>query len=519
MIGLRKYGIAGACICVIAAFLTVFSIINFIGFAWFCTPDMYSDTYVARLMWQEKTLFPESWVFGNQFYVCVTPVLAAGFYGLCGSVNLAMALATTTMTGLILLSFWWMVKPFAGREQILLGMAVLLGSILGKGIETTIELQILYVMASYYAGYLVTLFVVFGVYARARYGKKTGWFSLMLAVSLSFCTGMQSLRQTAVMIVPLVGMEGIRMLRLLLREKKLRLDAAAWRVLLCAAANGLGLITIRVRAPKALAMFDAPTVTTVDGIPGSLRMGMGALKSVTGLKYLDADTPVLGVLALVLTAVVVMGLILALLERCRNGIGFLVVLSGLSVLSVIAVCVGINFPYTRSIYLFPWYTMPALAAMVLLERWKGWRKWIISAVLIGVLVCNLCVSYLPAAKDALEHRDHPDRQIAQYLMDEGYTRVYGEWYHTFCVAAWTDGSVDAGGWFNGVCRILHYINPMDIYTEEDNDVGAYLLSEGEEKSFLARAEALGANVQMVAKFESGYRLYTSDVQMMYHPEQ
>ena len=60
---------------------------------------------------------------------------------------------------------------------------------------------------------------------------------------------------------------------------------------------------------------------------------------------------------------------------------------------------------------------------------------------------------------------------------------------------------------------------MDIYTEEDNDVGAYLLSEGEEKSFLARAEALGANVQMVAKFESGYRLYTSDVQMMYHPEQ
>ena len=223
-----------------------------------------------------------------------------------------MALATTTMTGLILLSFWWMVKPFAGREQILLGMAVLLGSILGKGIETTIELQILYVMASYYAGYLVTLFVVFGVYARARYGKKTGWFSLMLAVSLSFCTGMQSLRQTAVMIVPLVGMEGIRMLRLLLRDKKLRLDAAAWRVLLCAAANGLGLIAIRVRAPKALAMFDAPTVTTVDGIPGSLRMGMGALKSVTGLKYLDADTPVLGVLALVLTAVVVMGLILAL---------------------------------------------------------------------------------------------------------------------------------------------------------------------------------------------------------------
>ena len=78
-----------------------------------------------------------------------------------------MVLATTIMTGLILLSFWWMVRPFADGQQVLLGMAVLLGCIFGPDIVTTIEGQIFYLMASYYAGYLITMFVVFGDYARS----------------------------------------------------------------------------------------------------------------------------------------------------------------------------------------------------------------------------------------------------------------------------------------------------------------------------------------------------------------
>ena len=51
------------------AFLIVFGIINFMGFEQFCVPDMYADTLVARLMWEEKTLFPRGFVFGNQLYV------------------------------------------------------------------------------------------------------------------------------------------------------------------------------------------------------------------------------------------------------------------------------------------------------------------------------------------------------------------------------------------------------------------------------------------------------------------
>ena len=517
---LFKYAIPAVCICVIVVYLVVFTIINFFGFEQFCTPDMYSDTYVARLMWQEKTLFPDGWVFGNQFYVFATPVVAALFFGFCGSANLATALATTFMTGLVMLSFWWMVKPFASWKHILLGTAVLLGSILGPQIETTIEGQILYIMASYYSSYLITLFVVFGMYARARCGEETGYGSLALAMVLSFCTGMQSLRQTAVMIVPLVGLEGIRALIGLFREKKLLLDGAAWRALACSVTNLLGIIAIRLLDPNAQSMFDSPSITTLDAIGKSLYQCMRSMRSITGLKYLNAETPILGILACVFVTVVLLGLIPSLVNRCaRGGLELLTSLFALSVVSVLAVCVAINFPFTRSIYFFPWYAMPALAAMVLLNRFSNWRKGVIYAVMISTVVCNWFVSYLPTAKLALEKPEHPNREIAQFLIDEGYTHVYGDWYGTSCIAAWTDGQVNAGVWFNGVCKILPYINVMNIYSEEDNDKAAYLVTQGDEPAFLDRAQKLGANVELVTQFQNGYQLYISDIQMMYHPEQ
>ena len=156
------------CLC----FLAVFCVINFRGFARFCTPDMYSDTLLSRIIWESGSIFPENWIFGNQFYVAATPVLAALMYGLCGSVNLAMVLATTVMTALTLLSFRWMVRPYADTPRILLGMAVLLGCVFGPDIVTTIEGQIFYLMASYYAGYLITMFVVYGDYTHTVTGRK-----------------------------------------------------------------------------------------------------------------------------------------------------------------------------------------------------------------------------------------------------------------------------------------------------------------------------------------------------------
>ena len=64
----------GLVICCILAYLGVFALINLHTLDRFCNSDVYADMQVAKRMWEQKTLFPDGWIFGNQFYVIATPV-------------------------------------------------------------------------------------------------------------------------------------------------------------------------------------------------------------------------------------------------------------------------------------------------------------------------------------------------------------------------------------------------------------------------------------------------------------
>ena len=79
-------------LCSVGTCLLMYAQLNFGGFARYCNADVYADSQVAVRMWEQKSLFPEGWLFGNQFYVLATPVLSALLYGLTGSANVAMVM-------------------------------------------------------------------------------------------------------------------------------------------------------------------------------------------------------------------------------------------------------------------------------------------------------------------------------------------------------------------------------------------------------------------------------------------
>ena len=150
-------------------YLFCFGIINFLGFERFCTTDMYEDTLVARLIWEQKSLFPDNYLFGNQFYVIATPVLAALFYGITGSMNLAMGLATTVMSLLVLLALNWMIKPFVKKAELrCCSLLLMLAASFGPNTIIREDGQLFFVMCSFYACYLITFFFLLGDYTRAR---------------------------------------------------------------------------------------------------------------------------------------------------------------------------------------------------------------------------------------------------------------------------------------------------------------------------------------------------------------
>ena len=73
--------------------ITVFWV-NFHGAQWY-NFDMFADASVAKRMAEQHTLFPENWLFGNQYYVIATPAIAALFCGIFRNSVFSMACASS----------------------------------------------------------------------------------------------------------------------------------------------------------------------------------------------------------------------------------------------------------------------------------------------------------------------------------------------------------------------------------------------------------------------------------------
>lgn len=219
---LIQQSMIGLLLCCILAYLLAFAILNFVGLPDFCNSDVYADMQYARRVWEQKTLFPQGWTFGNQYYIIATPVLAALFYGLTGSMNLAMALATEAMTVLVLLSFFWMSGAFTKDRLLRFALCLLLlASQVAPYGPYSVNSMLFFTQASFYACYLITMFLVFGDYLRARNGEKCRKIVWIISLLLCFATGMQSLRQTAVMVLPIFAWELLMMLCRLAQHRKL----------------------------------------------------------------------------------------------------------------------------------------------------------------------------------------------------------------------------------------------------------------------------------------------------------
>ena len=505
-----------------AAFFVSFIIINFWGFDRFCTADMYEDTYVSRLMWEQKTIFPENWIFGNQYYVGATPVLAALLYGILGSANTATALATTVMTVLILVSFYWMVRPFATKSEAVFGTFVLLAAVAAPDIVNTIEGQTLYLMASFYAIYLITYLVVMGDYLRSLCGKRKRFFSvsLVFACLLSFMTGMQSLRQTAIMIVPIVAYEGISWLAAVIRTKKLYFpfrEKHTLRALIITVSNLLGYGLISLINPPHYSMYGTLALNSSEEMASKLTTCGRALRGISGLCWLYGDTPCIpiGILGAVLIFFAVCALFVYLGSRKKKKDGLMpaYIISLVSILTVLLAGILLDV-ILRRIYLFIWYPFVAIAAMVFIKCFRRSARVFWTALILILAVGNLYFGYLPCVTETLSPDDSPEQQACEWLTEHGYTRIYGYWTSTCRIAARSDGRIDAGTWYDGLFHILDYINPQDIYTEEDNEKAVYCFEGWDTVAAESFARDRGVELKPVARF-GDYNLYTGSRQLMY----
>ena len=503
-------------------YLAAFSIINFIGLPWFLGADTYGDTLIARYIWEQKSLFPDGWVYGNQYYVVATPVLAALFYGLTGSMNTAMALATSAMTLFLLIALWWMLRPFLSRTQILAAEVALVSAALAMDLHYKLEAQLLFVMASYYACYLLTILVVWGDYLHGLFrGKPLLCISFPLGLALSLATGMQSLRQTCIMVLPLLAFEGLRVLAMLLGWVR-RTWMPTVRALCVGAANVAGLLLIRALHVPATTIYGSVELLSPDQLPQQLRNAAVAIAQITGLSYVDTYGPAwfIALFSLASIAVVLLALWnsayrwLRRRDEARENapLDVLLALCVISLLAVLSSSLVLNIEI-RSVYLFMWYMLVSLSAASLARRYGPVGRRLVMASLCVLSLFNLYASYAPNVRRSLQQPENLWSQVADELMNHDFEILYGRWEFANMVAGYTDGKVVSGAWYAPVYHPLGYINPQDLYAPEDNERAVYMIRPEELEEAMRVAEEQGAQLTLVRQFD-GAALYTSSKQLM-----
>lgn len=525
--------------CLIILIFTVFCIINFIGFEGFCDSDMYQDAYIAKLMWDGKSIFPSNWTFGNQYFVMAVPNIAAIVYGITGSINLSMIMATTIHTILIMGAFVYLLLPLTynksstGKNRMengyytLFALLCLLTAVTGVDIVNTHQGQLFFLTVSYYSSYLITVFFVYGVYLRFLFGeKKTSKLEYILALLFSIATGMQSLRQTAIMVMPIILFEAVRFFYKIATKTYTKKDwSVTLRMAILSIVNVVAYLVVAVIIkPSHRIVYGGTGLQSIsawgEGFLEATRefVGITGIQSLWGAENYEQNI-VLGIISVTSIAVVIFALFSAVKSvigevKCKDDensarprflpIHMLILLFFFGIFSIGALGVIMTLK-VRSIYFFMWYPLVAISYTYLAQKINSVYCTI---AIIAIMSVAFVISYGSSAVKIIHAETTEEEMVCQLLEDNEIHYLYGHWNTVPLIAVYSDGEIIPGGWYNTVYEPIGYLNPQDIYLEEYNSEAAYLILKEEKEEALSIAEERGIDMRPIYQ-NSNYTIYTA----------
>lgn len=488
--------------------------------------DIYNDINYAKEAWKAKSLFPKDWIFGNQTYVVATPVLAALFYGITGNGFTAMAIASCIMTVLTLLTYDWMTRTLFSYNERTVGFLFMIGFLLLKAHVATSQqgIQAFFTMASYYACYLINAFIVYGCYVRIRQGKFTGKHIVLavIGVALSFGTGMQSLRQTAVMALPLAACEVLLIIIYSAKDKRFAISYSTLFSAIVFIANIAGLVAMRFIEINQNSIYG--TTAFVSGFKDFFRKLFLNMESVALTFGLDAlELRVRLVASIPFLLIILIGFILCVKDYIKNkcneqGRFVLVMLLTLGCVSVFAAGV-LTDVVNRALYYFMIYPLLAVCVSYIIVKFEKKRDVLFSVVAVfaaGMIIFRTAgaVEEIKAGKD----KNSTAHQIANYMLDNGYDTIYS----VFGLSGVMDGAenvVVASGdkihivQFKNVdsskpMKPVEYLCVKDGYKQWDNSKSLYLLRDHELPKVKKIAGKYDVTMTEKARFGDGLYLYS-----------
>lgn len=491
-------------------FLALILYLNFLQRPKFYDADMYSDMCFSQQVWEQKSIFPDGWVFGNQLYVIATPILASVFFGITKNLTLSMAIASSLMSLFILLSFVWMIKPLCKKKSsILAGTAMLLLFPLAqmKPVVSCAGWQLLYTMCSYYACYLITAFLSFGCYFRFQSQKAsvTTKIAFVIAMLLSLGCGIQSLRQTVVMILPLLALEFLSMIIRIKNKKKL-FQPETFAVILLSFANVIGLAVARLVSVPKHEIFNKIEIKSFSGILKSI---FPSLKTIVLL--LDRTW-----IWVVVIGTISATLMFILIVRDKKNLDLEVkyfLLFGFGIALIFAISI-LTTMKVRDIYYFMIYPFVAILFIFIFESSSSTIRYILTPTLlvVSIIYCGFGVNSIRAICNP-----HAFEATCEYLAEQNIDTIYTGFGFGQKIAVASDFEIKAGFWIDSknVFKKVDYICNPDVF-DADPKHSAYLFNKKKEIATAEeKAKELGLEFTFVKYIpEDKTWIYTSPSNLM-----
>lgn len=481
--------------------------------------DIYCDINYAREAWKAKSLFPANWVFGNQMYVVATPAVAALLCGVTGNAITAMGVASCIMTVLIFLSYDWMMKPQYTYNQRITGFLAMTALVLAKCHITQHQngAQIFFTMASYYACYLITAFVVYGCYVRLRNKEKSRKFIVMcvLAVALGFATGMQSLRQTAIMVLPLIACEIFYVIVYSVKNKKLSVGGATLFTAFVSLANIGGIVAMKfIKFNQNTVLEKTEIILNVEKIGSRFLKCVGFIENNFFLKNMPriVSHGSFWICMLFIAAGLIIGLVELIKSKDNNREDFSLPLLFALGSVFVALAGSLTTLTTRPVYYFTIFPLLAVSVSLVAKKLgKNKGKAVVSAVAVAFVAVTV-MRFVSTEKEITlgKSEDNPDRQAAQYMLDNGYDTVYS----VFGLSGRREGAeriaIASGGGISAVFFGEGDLDPMFMpinylcvdnhYKTADPEKSLYFTLEKDSRRFEQEAKKNGVEIELEAQF-------------------
>lgn len=520
-----------AIVCVLLLiYMGIFTYLNLYKYTQHVDSDIAAEALLAREIWQEKDLTPDTWIASTDRRVLGIPSLASLFYGMSGSMNFSMGISCIIVGGTLFASIVYTLKHcHFSRLGIATGALALcalpIGGLRNEGQMVPFVMLLWFLFAGYYALHCICLFLCIAFYSYLREAVPSrkllsrssvrcalAWLTLTCFCGALALGGMRCLQ---IVILPLLVLEV-----LLLFFESEHMSKPLPRERWCATLFVLSLLAVGMLARLYPANIEYPLyLQTADGMADRLiRDVPAAVLECLGI----SGNCTLGSLS----ALMQLG-ILAVLILTTYGLCFLfagnkmtfkqkILLQALGTFFLLTVFIEtVTTAELAHNYFFAiWFViMATLTAMIsYYEKSAPFFAQLIAVCICIFAICNIFYTY----KDSVTANDNLKEyeEVITYMESENISQGYAEFWDASRICAMTDGRLTMGHSYRMEdLRMYWWLTSTKWYVGNlpEEMTTAYVVRKEEKEAFLgqfadASIVSLGFENHRFAVYTSEYNL-------------